>query len=313
MVVQDETTSQRLDEGQTLPEAKVSVYSGADMDLDTITHLKGLIHVDHQTLSPSALSSSAPNLAERPDAPPSEVHEALKALPPEDLLLLPFFAGGSKEAKAEARKQLKGAEELVVQGGAEGVEAEGLRVQISKTLEPERVEDLLTTLQNQGRILQVNGFNEIRFVSSAHEALWSIEDSQRLSASNLEGPDQALIAPQLSRPWLTLDGEGNEPFVSNLKSSVLDTVYRNPGIPESALMEKYFFLSPQTFREVLQGLELERLVLVRGLSMPKCGLRSSITPKTWPLSSSPYLPIATGPQTSDPSQRYCFPSRCLRV
>ncbi|KAH7492225.1 uncharacterized protein KRP23_1137 [Phytophthora ramorum] len=118
----------------------------------------------------------------------------------------------------------------------------------------------------KGSVLEVNGYDHIRFVLQEFADLWTLHP-YRISSESTEGKVHFLFEKEstiVSRPWLHLDGSVNTRTALKLKRKVVNIVMCRPGIQDTALHKKMRkIVSLQDMRSLLEELMADGIIYAR--------------------------------------------------
>ncbi|RLN02685.1 hypothetical protein BBJ28_00018630 [Nothophytophthora sp. Chile5] len=130
------------------------------------------------------------------------------------------------------------------------------------TLLQREVDEML----REGSVLQVNGYDHIRFVLREFADMWTLHpyriasDSSKEKVHFLFEKDNTVIA----RPWFHLDGSANTKMALTLKRKVVNIVMCCPGIRDSAVhMKMRKIVSLQDMRSLLEELMADEIIYAR--------------------------------------------------
>lgn len=157
----------------------------------------------------------------------------------------------------------------------------------------------LDALVSDGRVIEVNGYAQARFVLKEHDELWTLHPYRVIAStspistsSNTSSNSQPLSREKLqfrfdkqqtivARPWFLLDGTRNTRIELMIKRKVVNIVMCNPGIQDRALHRKMRqLLSLQNLRCLVDELIADEILyarLVRGVAQrPTSIFKSSL-------------------------------------
>lgn len=121
-------------------------------------------------------------------------------------------------------------------------------------------------LVRQGRVIEVNGYAQARFVLKEYGDIWMLNPYRISNKSTQEkmhfmfDKEQAVV----TRPWHLLDGSVNTKVELVLKRKVVNIIMCSPGIQDHVLHRKmHKLLSIQSLRSLVEELILDEIVYAR--------------------------------------------------
>ena len=118
----------------------------------------------------------------------------------------------------------------------------------------------------EGKVLEVNGYDRIRFVLQKFSDLWTLHryrvtsDSVAAKVRFLFDKDVTVVA----RPWLLLDGGVNTKIALKLKRKVVNIIMCCPGIQDGAVHKRMRkVVSLQDMRSLLDELIVSEVIYAR--------------------------------------------------
>uniref|UniRef100_A0AAV1VHC6 B-block binding subunit of TFIIIC domain-containing protein n=1 Tax=Peronospora matthiolae TaxID=2874970 RepID=A0AAV1VHC6_9STRA len=117
-----------------------------------------------------------------------------------------------------------------------------------------------------GKVLEVNGYDRVRFVLREFSDLWTLH-SYRVTNDSGEAKVRFLfdkVIAVVARPWLRLDGSVNTKIAIKLKRKVVNIIMCCPGIRDGAVHTKMRkVVSLQDMRSLLEELVISEVIYAR--------------------------------------------------
>ncbi|CAI5733197.1 unnamed protein product [Hyaloperonospora brassicae] len=118
----------------------------------------------------------------------------------------------------------------------------------------------------EGKVLEVNGYDRIRFVLRKFSDLWTLH-SYRVTSDSVAAKVRFLFDKDVTvvaRPWLLLDGSVNTKIALKLKRKVVNIIMCCPGIQDGAVHKRMRkVVSLQDMRSLLEELIVSEVIYAR--------------------------------------------------
>ncbi|CAI5701881.1 unnamed protein product [Peronospora effusa] len=196
-----------------------------------------------------------------------EVSQCMNTKPrkhtPEDSILSWLFITLTESAKIGSTL-----DELSEKYAASGLAKESKRNTSATLLIQREIDNMI----HEGKVLEVNGYDQSRFILQEFSDLWTLHPYRIASESTAEkvhflvDKDSSVVA----RPWFHLDGSVNIRIAFKLKRKVVNIVMCCPGIRDDAIhrkMRKIFSL--QDMRFLLEELMASGIIYARVFRDPQ--------------------------------------------
>lgn len=169
----------------------------------------------------------------------------------------------------------------------------------SASMQTRSIRRELNALVSEDRVIEVNGYAQVRFVLKDHGELWTLHPYRIITSTSPANSSNDLPSREklqfrfdkqqtiVARPWFLLDGMRNTRIELVLKRKVVNIVMCNPGIQDCVLHCKMRqLLSLQNLRCLVDELIADEILyarLVRGVAQQPTSIFRSSSPssKAW--------------------------------